>query len=255
VADCACALSAGVLASGLRFAGDRYTPDTYLACTALLPAMWWAAVRLAGGYDARFIGLGSDEFRRILNAAVSLTAAIAVVSYAAKLDLARGYMAIALPTLAILDLAVRYLIRKNLHRLRSRGLCTRQVIAVGHAAAVAELVITLRRESYHGLSVVAACLADASASLEVAGVPVAGELGAVAAAVGQFGADSVAVLTCPEMTARACASWPGSWRRRAPTCASRPPCSTSPGRGRPSARSRACRCCTWTTRSWRGAGR
>lgn len=199
VADCACALSAGVLASGLRFAGDRYTPDTYLACTALLPAMWWAAVRLAGGYDARFIGLGSDEFRRILNAAVSLTAAIAVVSYAAKLDLARGYMAIALPTLAILDLAVRYLIRKNLHRLRSRGLCTRQVIAVGHAAAVAELVITLRRESYHGLSVVAACLADAPASLEVAGVPVAGELGAVAAAVGQFGADSVAVLTCPEM--------------------------------------------------------
>jgi exopolysaccharide biosynthesis polyprenyl glycosylphosphotransferase len=198
-ADCACALAAGVLASGLRFAGESYTPDTYLACTALLPALWWGAVLLAGGYDSRFIGLGSDEFRRILNAAVSLTAAIALASYAAKLNLARGYMAIALPSLAILDLGARYLIRKNLHRLRSRGLCTRQVIAVGHAVAVAELVITLRRESYHGLSVVAACLADVPASLEVAGVPVAGELSAVAAAVSHFGADSVAVLSCPEM--------------------------------------------------------
>jgi exopolysaccharide biosynthesis polyprenyl glycosylphosphotransferase len=198
-ADCGCALAAGLLAGGLRFAGAGFVPAAYVGCTALLPAVWWLSVALAGGYDSRFFGVGSDEFRRVLNAAVSLTAAIAVVSYAGKLNLARGYLAIALPSLTILDLAVRYRIRKNLHRLRRRGLCTQRVIAVGHAVAVAELVRTLRRDSYHGLSVVAACLADGSAGPEVAGVPVAGELSAVAAAVRQFGADSVAVLSCPEM--------------------------------------------------------
>jgi exopolysaccharide biosynthesis polyprenyl glycosylphosphotransferase len=122
-----------------------------------------------------------------------------VLSYAAKLDLARGYMAIALPSAAALDLIVRYVFRKNLHRLRKRGLCTRRVVAVGHAQAVAELVTTLRRDSYHGLSVVAACVADAAQGDEVAGVPLAGELGSVIAAVSRFGADGVAVLSCPEM--------------------------------------------------------
>jgi exopolysaccharide biosynthesis polyprenyl glycosylphosphotransferase len=199
VVDGACALAAGLAASQVRFMSQGRLPSGYLALTCALPIFWWASVRLAGGYDPRFIGHGSEEFRRLLNAAVSLTAAVAIVSYAAKLDLARGYTAVALPTAAILDLTVRYLLRKRLHRLRSRGSCTRRVIAVGHAAAVAELVLTLRRDSYHGLSVVGACVAGAPAAGEIAGVPVAGELGSETAAVRLFGADTVAVLTCPEI--------------------------------------------------------
>jgi exopolysaccharide biosynthesis polyprenyl glycosylphosphotransferase len=198
-ADCGCALVAGILASQLRFASHGYLPIGYLTLTCALPVLWWVAVRLAGGYDPRFIGLGPDEFRRLLNAAVCLTAAVAVVSYAAKLSLARGYLAVALPTATALDLIVRYLLRRHLHRLRSRGSCTRRVIAVGHAAAVAELVTTLRRESYHGLSVVGACVAGVPAADEIAGVPVAGELDGVSAAVRRLGADTVAVLTCPEI--------------------------------------------------------
>jgi exopolysaccharide biosynthesis polyprenyl glycosylphosphotransferase len=199
VIDCACALAAGLLAAQLRFGSQHYLPAVYLGFTCALPVLWWASVLLAGGYDARFIGLGSDEFRRVLNAAVSLIAGIAVLSYAAKLDLARGYMAVALPSLAILDLTARYRLRKRLHKQRSRGSCTRKVIAVGHAAAVADLVTTLRRESYHGLSIVAACLAGAPEADLVADVPVAGQLGSVPWAVGRFGADTVAVLGCPEM--------------------------------------------------------
>jgi exopolysaccharide biosynthesis polyprenyl glycosylphosphotransferase len=198
VADCACALAAGLLASQVRFAGQGYLPADYQALTLALPVLWWASVRLAGGYDPRFIGLGSDEFRRLLNAAVSLTAAVAVASYAAKLSVARGYIAIALPAATALDLVARYLLRKHLHVRRSRGSCTRRVIAVGHAAAVAELVTTLRRDSYHGLSVVGACVAGVSAA-EIAGVSVAGDLDSVAVAVRRLGADTVAVLTCPEI--------------------------------------------------------
>ena len=199
ISDGACALAAGALAAEVRFASQGYLPFPYLALTCALPVLWWASVKLAGGYDSRFIGLGSDEFRRVLNAAVSMTAAVAVVSYSAKLSLARGYMAVALPTVAALDLSVRYLLRTHLHRLRTHGSCTRRVIAVGHAAAVAELVTTLRRDSYHGLSVVAACVAGTSVSREVADVPVVGELNSVTAAVSRFSADTVAVLTCPEI--------------------------------------------------------
>jgi exopolysaccharide biosynthesis polyprenyl glycosylphosphotransferase len=197
--DCACALTAGALAAQVRFGNEGRLPLVYLSFTFALPILWWASVLLAGGYDVRFIGLGSEEFRRVLKAAVSLTAAVAIISYSAKLNLARGYMATAVPSATVLNLLARYHLRKRLHRQRSRGSCTRRVVAVGHAAAVADLVKILRRDSYHGLSVVATCLAGAAEADEVAGVPVAGQLGSVTWAVGRFDADTVAVLACPEM--------------------------------------------------------
>ena len=200
------------MAARVRFGGQANLPLTYLSLTCGLPLAWSMSVLMAGGYDTRFIGFGSDEFRRILSAAVNLTAVVAVVSYAAKLDLARGYMAIALPSAAVMDLTARYLLRKRLHRRRIRGWYVRRVVAVGHAAAVARLVTALRRDTYHGLAVVAACLVDepegagpdgatgaAAVRAAAADVPVAGGLGGVAAAVRRFGADTVAVLACPEM--------------------------------------------------------
>jgi exopolysaccharide biosynthesis polyprenyl glycosylphosphotransferase len=212
LADWTCALVAGAVAAKVRFGGQANLPLTYLSLTCGLPLAWWMSVLLAGGYDTRFIGFGSDEFRRILSAAVNLTAVVAVVSYAAKLDLARGYMAVALPSATVMDLTARYLLRKRLHRRRIRGWYVRRVVAVGHAAAVARLVTALRRDTYHGLAVVAACLVDAPegagpdgaiaatpARASAADVPVAGGLGGVAAAVRRFGADTVAVLACPEM--------------------------------------------------------
>jgi exopolysaccharide biosynthesis polyprenyl glycosylphosphotransferase len=199
IADCACALAAGVLAAELRFAIEGHVPRAYLLLTCALPALWWASVLLAGGYDTRLIGLGSDEFRRVLNAAVGLAAGIAIVAYATNLPLARGYLVIALPVATGLDITARYRLRKRLHRLRSSGSCTRRVVAVGHTASVANLVTALRRDTHHGLAVVAACVADPRGSAVVTDVPVAGELHSVAEAVTEFGADTVAVLACPEM--------------------------------------------------------
>jgi exopolysaccharide biosynthesis polyprenyl glycosylphosphotransferase len=209
LADWTCALAAGAVAAEVRFGGPGYLPLTYLSLTCGLPVVWWMSVLLAGGYDNRIIGLGSDEYRRIRTAAVNLAAGLAVFSYAAKLDLARGYIAIALPSATVMDLTARYLLRKRLHRRRVRGWCVRRVVAVGHAAAVSRLVTALRRDTYHGLAVVAACLVDAPEGAGPDGaagapaadvpVPVAGGLCGVAAAVGRFGADTVAVLACPEM--------------------------------------------------------
>jgi exopolysaccharide biosynthesis polyprenyl glycosylphosphotransferase len=202
VADIACALVAGVLALAaydIHYHSWTHQAAAYLAFTAVLPILWWMSVAVAGGYDSRFIGVGSDEFRRVLNAAVSLTAAVAIISYAAKVEFARGYVVVALPSATIFDLVVRHRLRRHLHSLRSRGACMRRVVAVGHAPAVADLVAELGRGTYHGLSVVGACLAGGTMLNEIAGVPVFGGLGSVPAAVGQFRADTVAVLACPEM--------------------------------------------------------
>lgn len=200
LADFVCALAAGLLALELRFGGRHYEPLTYLAFTAALPFLWCSSVALFGGYDTRLIGVGSDEFRKVLNSAVSLTAAVAILCYATKTDFARSYVVIAFPTATLSDLCARELLRKRLHRLRRSGMRLRRVIAVGHTAAIADLVRLLRRESYHGLSVVGACAADPVTPPEVAGVPVLGGLGQAATAVERLQADTVAVLACPEMS-------------------------------------------------------
>src|SRR6266700_8028340 len=68
--DFACALLASTLAAEVMKHSEGYLPASYFVLTAVLPALWLASVGLAGGYDSRFIGVGSDEFRRMLNAAV-----------------------------------------------------------------------------------------------------------------------------------------------------------------------------------------
>jgi exopolysaccharide biosynthesis polyprenyl glycosylphosphotransferase len=197
LADFGCAIVGVFAGAQLRF-GNNVTA-TYIALSLALPVLWVAAVWLAGGYDVRFIGTGSDEFRKVLNAGVGLTAAIALFSYAINIELSRAYVLIALPTATGLDLITRYAIRKRLHRQRTAGNCLISVVAVGHEAAVADLVKELGRDRYHGLTVVGACVAHQSECDEVAEVPVYGGLDDVTAAVRAFGADTVAVLACPEM--------------------------------------------------------
>jgi exopolysaccharide biosynthesis polyprenyl glycosylphosphotransferase len=197
LADFSCAVVGVFAAAELRF-GSHVT-GAYLALSLALPAVWLAALWLAGGYDIRFIGTGSDEFRKVLNAGVGLTAAIALFSYVVDLQLSRAYVLIALPTTMVLDLFARYAIRKRLHRRRASGQCMDSVVAVGHVTSVADLVRELRRDCYHGLTVVGACVAQPSECADVAGVPVYGGLDDVTTAVKAFGADTVAVLACPEM--------------------------------------------------------
>lgn len=197
LADFGCAILGVFAAAQLRFGGD--VTAAYVALSLALPVLWTIALRLAGGYDVRFIGTGSDEFRKVLNAGVGLTAAIALFSYTINIELSRAYVLIALPSTTMFDLITRFSIRKRLHHQRAAGRYMLRVVAVGHEPAVADLVKELGRDRYHGLTVVGACVANPLDSDEIAGVPVYGGLDDVTAAVRSFGADTVAVLACPEM--------------------------------------------------------
>jgi len=68
MADFLCGLAAGLLALELRFDATGSHPVSYLILSLGLPLIWLAFLALAGGYDKRFVGVGSDEFRRVLSA-------------------------------------------------------------------------------------------------------------------------------------------------------------------------------------------
>ena len=188
----------GVFTAAQLCFGNQVT-EPYIVLSLVLPVLWLAAIWLAGGYDVRFIGTGSDEFRKVLNAGVGLTVAVALFSYVLSFELSRGYLLIALPSAALIALIGRYLARGRLHRQRASGRCLLNVVAVGHEVAVADLARELGRERYHGLMVVGACVPQPSECADVAGVPVYGGFDDITDAVRAFGADTVAVLACPEM--------------------------------------------------------
>jgi exopolysaccharide biosynthesis polyprenyl glycosylphosphotransferase len=198
--DIAMSFVVSATAIGVRF--DGHVTYQYAGLSLAFPALWVAVLRLAGAYDQRFVGTGSDEFRKVINAGVSLTAALAIFSYLINIEISRFYLLVSMPSVVVLGLVARYVKRKRLHRKRALGQCLSGVVAVGYPAGVADLVSELRRDSYHGLSVVAACVAGIRPEAgEVAGVPVLGGVAVdeIAEAVRHSGADTVAVLSCPEI--------------------------------------------------------
>lgn len=203
--DALSALLAGVVAFVLRFvtwASPWNLPYTML--TLALPFIWVGVLSLSRAYEHRLFGVGSEEFRRILQAGFILTASTAFIAYSTKTEVARGYVVVALPLTTIFALIARHRLRKGLHAKFAAGECMRRVVVVGHRPAVGDLIRQLRREHFHGMEIIAACLPPAlttgeDAITEVEGVPVAGDFAEAASVVIKTKADTVAVLACPEL--------------------------------------------------------
>jgi exopolysaccharide biosynthesis polyprenyl glycosylphosphotransferase len=198
-------LLAGAVAFVMRFSfvPAGYTVP-YVGLAAALPLLWVATLSVGRAYEPRFIGVGWEEFHRVLRSGVVMIAIVATAAYATKTEIARGYVVIALPLGTVLTWVLRYRLRKRLHRRRWHGECMRRVVVAGHRGSVSDLIKLLEKQRYHGMDIVAVCLPPAlsegeNAVDEVEGVPVLGHFGQIAEVVEALHADSVAVLACPEM--------------------------------------------------------
>jgi exopolysaccharide biosynthesis polyprenyl glycosylphosphotransferase len=198
VADLVAGLVGGAVAFAARF-GDQVNDinRAYVFVSAVLPGLFLLSLWLSRAYERRFLFVGTDEYQRVLRAGVFMTALTATLSYAFVANLARGYVVLALPVATLLCLGSRFALRQWLHRRRARGECLRRVIVVGHELAVVAIARQLGRELYHGLEVVGCCLPPAHD--DDVGMPVYGTFDDVAAAVRAAGADTVLVLSCPEL--------------------------------------------------------
>jgi exopolysaccharide biosynthesis polyprenyl glycosylphosphotransferase len=193
---------AAAVALVLRFGssgGQSFLLD-YRMLTLLFPLAWIGALAINRAYEARHLFVGTDEYARVVRSGLGLTAALAIFSFAFDLRLARGYVLIAVPLATVVGVCARYVYRRFLHRSWSRGERLNRVILVGHARSVADMTIRLRHESHHGLGIIGACLPPGLNGETTAGLPpVYGDFDDVAAAVSLSGADTVVVLSCPEI--------------------------------------------------------
>jgi exopolysaccharide biosynthesis polyprenyl glycosylphosphotransferase len=171
------------------------------ACLALVVA-WPALLAMTGAYSPRVLGTGSDEYRRVMRAALIFLALAGFTSYAGALDLSRALVVVAVPLLALATLVGRFVARRRLHWLWAQGRCTRRVLLVGRGGAVLDLAAQLERQRSSGLEVVAACVtaADQTRVTRARELPVAG-LDDVLDMARRHGADAVAVTSASETAA------------------------------------------------------
>jgi exopolysaccharide biosynthesis polyprenyl glycosylphosphotransferase len=200
VVDFAATLVATLAAFVIRFQGAPYA-RWYLLLSALIPPVWLGVLAMSHAYERRLLFVGTDEYQRVIRAGVRLTVGMALASYVFNAELARGYLLLVLVLTTALSLLGRFVLRRRLHRSRSRGRCMHRVLVLGHANAVAQVTRQLHRKYHHGLQVIGACLpADQLAeAAQVVDVPVFGALGAAANSAAAAGADTVMVLSCPEL--------------------------------------------------------
>ncbi|WP_432949229.1 sugar transferase [Kribbella sp. CA-253562] len=171
----------------------------YLVISSLLPLAWVTAVALSKGYDARYYGAGPEELRSLLRAGVGLTAAIAILSYATKSEIARGFVVLAIPVTVLAALVLRYALRKDLHRHRLRGRCMHRVLVVGRTDPAATLCEHLESRPSDGYRVVATCRPRGTGRQTGPLRPDELDEADILAAVDRHAVEVVAVATDPEL--------------------------------------------------------
>ena len=200
--DAAAILAAIALASVIHL--EPRPHPTYLVLSAGLPALWLLLICLQRGYEGRFLGTGTEEYRRVANAAVLLFLAAAIGSYELSWGISRAYALLLVLVTLVLSMIGRKFFRTRLYRLRSRGMGLQKVLVVGRADVVVSVIEKLDREPQHGLVAVGACVAPAGVQVShVYGVPVVGEPGDILEAVDATGAHVVAVASSPDLSGHA----------------------------------------------------
>ncbi|TWD83266.1 Undecaprenyl-phosphate galactose phosphotransferase WbaP/exopolysaccharide biosynthesis polyprenyl glycosylphosphotransferase [Kribbella amoyensis] len=172
----------------------------YLVFGSLLPLAWVAAVGLARGYESRSFGSGAEEFRSILRSGVGLTAVVAIVSYATKSEIARGFVVLAIPVTVVIALLLRYGLRRDLSRHRYRGRCMRRVLVVGRNGEAATLRERLEKRPADGYRVVAVCRPRGDIRPGTANPPDSLDEADIMAAVNRHSVDVVAIAADPELS-------------------------------------------------------
>lgn len=207
-ADLLLGVGCALLAGTVRFSGSSEPQHTLVSLC--LPLAWLAAVSLANGYEARFVGqAGAEEYRVVGRALLYLFAGFSIVSYSGRLELSRGYVALVLGLLGVGALLIRVVMRHRLRRRRRAGECLQRTLVVGRSDSAAALVESMRGDATSGLSPVGVCALDlggrplTAEDSVVAGVPVVGTPVETIEVVDLMEVEVVAVASHPDLAGTA----------------------------------------------------
>jgi exopolysaccharide biosynthesis polyprenyl glycosylphosphotransferase len=198
-------LLAVVVSAALYAQWGSATIPVVLGLGAVVLVLSACALGVARAWDPLVFGHGSAEFSRLLRGFLGAAIVVALVSLASQLPAGRPWVFGVLPIAGAIATAGRLGLRWELHRRRRAGMALARVLAVGTEEAVAALVAQTRRAPHHGWRITAACTPTGrgeDGGPELAGVPVVGDLDAVAGLTRSLEFEAVSVVQAPGWSPR-----------------------------------------------------
>ena len=177
----------------------------YPAVAGLTAVAWSGWLWAHGCWNVGVLGNGAVEFRRILRAGASLFAVVVTADYLLRLEIARGFLLLALPLGTIGMLAARLSWRRRSRLRRRAGHDLVDVLVIGGRFSAAVLARQLQANPEFGCRVTGLCVPDGDADglrdggatagrpATLDGVPVVGGLDTVPEVVQRTGVAVVAV--------------------------------------------------------------
>lgn len=209
VTDSMVVVGAVSLAHFVRFEaldGAESSALANLVTSVSIAIAWLAHLAIHRTRSSRIVGTGPEEYRRVVSSTVGLFGLLAIALTLLRVDIARGYLAIALP-LGLLGLLItRRAWRRRLARMRRSGECSTSVLVVGSPDAATSLGESFARDASSGFRLVGVCVpggdVPAGANFVSIGgeaIPVLGDETQVVDALAASGADTVAVTATEQL--------------------------------------------------------
>ncbi|MFT4109075.1 sugar transferase [Propionicimonas sp.] len=139
----------------------------------LLVLVWLSLLWGFGSYQLRHQRAGATEYKRVVMASFTMTAAVGITSYLLKAEFPRGLFVLLFSVGTAALVVSRFARRQFMHAIHRRGALLTPVAVAGDAGHVDAIAKVLRRESWLGYRVVGAVTGDRNGSTP-GGLPVLG---------------------------------------------------------------------------------
>lgn len=137
---------------------------SYGAIGVILGTMWFTSLSVGRTREIRIVGAGPIEYKRVVNASLSLFGFIAILAYSFSVELARGYLIITCTVGIVLLLAWRWGFRRFVVARRRHGAYSRRLAIIGQPAEVLQLFKSFERTPEAGYVPVGALMPGRSFS-------------------------------------------------------------------------------------------
>ncbi len=176
-------------------AGFQRSPEVFdLVAYILLPLAWLLLLWGHGAYDRRYLGMGTDEFKRVFRAGLTLTAVVSFIVFSTQFSPSRLSVGSALVLGLVYVMAGRSLARWLLVLARGRGRAVNRVLLVGPYNEAFDVHTAVTRVPGAGLVPVGIFITEGYAAGRGAASPVPLFSGRdVLGLVRELGADMIAV--------------------------------------------------------------
>lgn len=175
------------------------SPGSVTLLSIALAITWLSVLGLRESRDISLVGVGADEYNRVVSSTLWVFGITAVTSLVLQVQVSRSYLVVALSVGLVGLVTGRHVLRRRLAKRRTAGAYLTRVVVLGKADSIAMLCERFGRSASCGYTVAGVCIPDFDGEvgadlITAAGVvPVLGDEASVESALRLTKADAIAI--------------------------------------------------------------